>query len=1057
MNYRFVLLVCIISGLFFSCGKKNNRAVKKNTHSENASGDEKTYTTERIASLIRQNTSQKNLSSILNSVKPDVLEKKLKNGIQLIHLSSETGNDIALQILIKRGISSNTEDQNGNTPLHYAVKFKKSIRTVKLLLENGAAINFRNMINETPLHLAASEYNPDILKLLLTNYNDCKIDYPDHNSVASAAVKSHHLEAIKILSKSCFSDTLNTPEVIHLAVKEGDLPITRWLITNDSKNLSHTDSHGYTPLHTAALYGKSDIIEFLLKQNVYIGSRDKKGRIALHLAALNGNIKALKILSKTRVWLDTPDYQKKTPLMLAVENNKFSSAKFLIDANATINMVDNNGNRTLHYAVKSGNTLLVKLLIQNKTSLELPGEAGNSPLHTAAAEGHFEIAKLLLENNAEINKKNNIGDTPLHLAMSDIPVSMKTDLDFIISIQKSIKNKSGRTAKALKKTITYIKNRINLDRAKRKGKFSIAKYLIRKKANLRIKNHLGRSVLSLAAISGSRELFDILRKRNISENITDKKGFSLTHHSAIGGNTDIIKAVYKMNIPSKKDNVLSPIHLAARYNRLEVVKFLLSQSNKINHLSIKGFTPLFLSSLLNSTDTAKYLRSKGALSLVKKIVQPPELLKDSINNLRYSFDPLIDYKIRELINAPVDFISEVSLWKFYKKIRFIHSLLDKSSVLKNVQKSHLLSDLMKIDFFPVFRMLQKQGIHFSENKSSNTLLNSALKKGFYDIAAFFLDNGTDPAKKDSKGNYALHAFLEGLSPEKLIPPEGYRIFLKIVKSIRDINAQNSYGNTSVILACKNGDFRIINELLRKKPDLKITNKLNQSPMTVSLTRGNYEIFKLVIENGGSLKDIKNQKSVMHLAAIGGNIKIISMLYKNGYRDTDYKDGETGGAFFSAGSGKYKAFKFFYKPSISKIINAAKDKSGNTLAHYASEGGNAKIISELKNKISFIIKNNEGETPFFSACKSNLKPNLDLFSDIPLEINSKNKKGLTPLHVAVIHGNYKAVKWLIKKGANTEIEDNKGKFPGNYCTAECVQDFPHLTALLRKNHIKNLKP
>lgn len=48
-----------------------------------------------------------------------------------------------------------------------------------------------------------------------------------------------------------------------------------------------------------------------------------------------------------------------------------------------------------------------------------------------------------------------------------------------------------------------------------------------------------------------------------------------------------------------------------------------------------------------------------------------------------------------------------------------------------------------------------------------------------------------------------------------------------------------------------------------------------------------------------------------------------------------------------------------------------------------------------------------------------------------EINSQNKQGLTPLHLAVINGCLEKIKWLIDRGADLTLKDKFGMIPTDY--------------------------
>ena len=61
------------------------------------------------------------------------------------------------------------KDNEGSTPLHVAVKTTRTdAETIGLLIGNGADVNAKDMIGNTPLNFAASEGYQEIVKLLIS-------------------------------------------------------------------------------------------------------------------------------------------------------------------------------------------------------------------------------------------------------------------------------------------------------------------------------------------------------------------------------------------------------------------------------------------------------------------------------------------------------------------------------------------------------------------------------------------------------------------------------------------------------------------------------------------------------------------------------------------------------------------------------------------------------------------------------------------------------------------------------------------------------------------------
>ncbi|XP_014467385.1 PREDICTED: uncharacterized protein LOC106740649 isoform X2 [Dinoponera quadriceps] len=72
--------------------------------------------------------------------------------------------------LIKRGVSVNSKDRDGNTPLHWAVE-NGDLKVIELLLDKGATVNIKNNKGESPLDLVKRINRQDIVQILETSLN----------------------------------------------------------------------------------------------------------------------------------------------------------------------------------------------------------------------------------------------------------------------------------------------------------------------------------------------------------------------------------------------------------------------------------------------------------------------------------------------------------------------------------------------------------------------------------------------------------------------------------------------------------------------------------------------------------------------------------------------------------------------------------------------------------------------------------------------------------------------------------------------------------------------
>ena len=171
---------------------------------------------------------------------------------------------------------------------------------------------------------------------------------------------------------------------------------------------------GNTPLHSAAVFGKAEMIPILVKAGADVNAKDEYDNTPLHLAVFKGIAEVI----------------GNTPLHLAVFKGNVEVISVLVKAGADVNAKGFVGWTPLHTAARTGQTEVISILVQARADVNAKTDGGWTPLHRAALWGKIEVIPVLVKAGADVNAKEDNGETPLHLAAWEghaevIPVLIK--------------------------------------------------------------------------------------------------------------------------------------------------------------------------------------------------------------------------------------------------------------------------------------------------------------------------------------------------------------------------------------------------------------------------------------------------------------------------------------------------------------------------------------------------------------------------------------------------------------------------------------------------------
>jgi len=281
---------------------------------------------------------------------------------------------------------SKAYDDRGLTPLHLALKARKSIAAVWLINHLDQADQPSTQSGETALGLAVVEGDVESAKLLKKRTTDFNAVDAMGNSLMHLAVRSQVPKMVDV----CFE----------------------WGIDSNTKN-----NQGYTPLHAAVLRNIESIIPHLKDADMYV--KTPEGETIAHLATRLGYLGIVEFCRTLNFDFDEKDSYGKSPHDYLAEHGSLlniDAKKNNDDGNMQIAPIQDLYDKELFDSILAERMDLFERAIQRKANINRADGMGYTPLHIAASTGNLAAVKRLCELHADGSLRANDGKTAAELA-----------------------------------------------------------------------------------------------------------------------------------------------------------------------------------------------------------------------------------------------------------------------------------------------------------------------------------------------------------------------------------------------------------------------------------------------------------------------------------------------------------------------------------------------------------------------------------------------------------------------------------------------------------------
>lgn len=248
---------------------------------------------------------------------PKLALTKNGSGTLPIHEAAYRGQKEVVAFFLAQGVPVDAKDSEGNTPLHWTVKWcannKGTKPVIDLLVSKGAKINTRNKDGATPLLTSVTPMDrfclsKDIPEYLIKKGADVNIadnegvtplEYVLSDGQDNVDDKDNpNAVAILFIAKGAnINGATGKGSPLHGAASSGNLKMAALLIGKGAK-VNARGQDGRSPLHSAAWNGKDKMVELLVSKGADVNAKDDKGKKPADYAKEEG-------------WTNIVDYLKK--------------------------------------------------------------------------------------------------------------------------------------------------------------------------------------------------------------------------------------------------------------------------------------------------------------------------------------------------------------------------------------------------------------------------------------------------------------------------------------------------------------------------------------------------------------------------------------------------------------------------------------------------------------------------------------------------------------------------------------------------------------------------
>lgn len=492
----------------------------------------------------------------------------------------------------------------------------------------------------------------------------------------------------------------------------------------------------------------------------------------------------------------------------------------------------------------------------------------------------------------------------------------------------------------------------------------------------------------------------------------------------------ILKRIFKSENKKKEEDEL--LRFSCNKGDIDKVEELISVGAEINGKDSNGKTPLINAIIGNNIEIMRLLMKSGAsVTSVDEYGKTPlihAIINNNIEAMRILLNN-INVKINKaygLGKKPIDYAIEQN------NIETIYLLLERNVELEFVRDVILLRYASEIGHFETVKILLENyntTIETKDNKE-RTPLFLASKNGNLEIVDYLLEKGADIEARDKEDRTCLmNASKEGR----------LNIVEFLLEKGANIEEKDKRGNTPLIHASRESHLNIIKLLLEKGANPKTVNKAGYNILDIAVNESpNKELVLFLLDNVFSL-DFENEELIEKLTKLIFNSPVKTLndallhyqklftVLMNHIVERDYITNESMDVinfFIKYGYTKNISYENYYY-MLANII-PEKISSSPEYTEYRVE-----IIKLFIENDVIIDKENLIQDLIAITIKCQNLKLLKYLIEKGAQVDIEDNKGNLPIFVASRQEDVNIIKYLLEKGAAVDVKDKYGRTSVHY--------------------------